>query len=1437
MPSPALPIPAPSSLPLSSLSIPLPRLCEPYPTDLDVLTHPLTSEFRAIPNTMGELLRNDYTKLITFQPSAGPFRRHIINYGVLTDGSQREVFTLAHNLDGDRTLHPAGVVFHLCVASASVRHRPPAHYLVLARAISSSTSARRPHSLVPPGRASLFSLPPPTSDPLLGLYGLVRVDTGGPDEPCQHVVRISESLTTSSSSSGRSTTTYLAIVGIPTTELSTTSRHPPLVPSSSRAVELSRDEVLIATALWAATIHQHIPRPHDLAWLGLVAVHPAILPETIRVSQAIEVFGRSLPYDPINLLRAGLVVHSREIPTRLEESYRETLDLVARPASHGCPGSLTVLLLFDAIVRTRPPVDTGSTNSAHIQRRLRRFQQCEFHILWDSIVRRNHFMFVDMQPDSERWSLQSRASRAQFTLHVKRSVAKAAKQLRAPNLKAKPPDNPTELIQSLNPQPGDVFHDSFGHVCGTRHAFPSAEVAYSTPRAHVSPPRTTSVRFSAEHFCHAVRRLDTASAQGADGLDNFAIRLWLAQVDPLSRNLAAVFNTILCGDVPPHFREMLVTSRLILIPKSDGESFRPIAIGSCLLRFLCSTALRSVSDKVANTFDEYQFGVGVPSGVEQVHHIASMILAENPDYVLVSADSANAFGSFDRRAIIGPTIDSFPELFHLIDLIYLSKPSAQLYETRSSPDACPEVRCCPSSVGSRQGCVFGSFLFSLALQPLLEDNPFTVPMPGMVSESTCLCLAYADDISFIGSPENTAKAFAWHAENYTQRLQGRLRLTKSHVLCPHHVADTSPVTFALQEAGIPDNTIPLHTDGALLVGSPLGTPAYLARVVRQALQAIHEELTALTHMPSLQARHSILRFATTQLLTHLMRTVPILDPSLNLDPHITSLDEHLRHVVSTYSSCTEPPRLDDVGWVIAQLPAAKGGLGIPSFHSRCDPALLSALHASSSLWQQRFDRHNSERLLPSTSDLIRLDPVHPNPIPPPPPNHPQPLNLVNCTRRAIPRIRSLLPASVPLPTPGDSKYQRAIMNAVADSARVAHILSNPHIEPKRKAVHVSAAGDPYLFSSCPFSFHSRLENNQWLVVTARRLLQPIPDLVAAPACSSCSGLLESAREKDDPTAALQQMAFGDFVLCCHQHHRTTFWHNPIRNHLHHILRAAFEPDEPSHSDKVRMEHDVYEAGSQRRDCLIKRPDVTIFGVPGLPPHSIDVVTATAARASTSHNNCISAGVPSKTAEALKKDQWRNTMPLLRAARPPHTFVPFAVEEGGRLGNEAMNFLKRASQHIQPTPGSSRDPPGLTHWLRSLALANARCIANCILSHIDTSNAATSARLRPSLKPAPHNTHAYPAPHPPASLPLVLANDPSTIDQTPCAPAAPLHHLRIPQAQDPGSPRPERRRRRRSGALVVGPTPTDDHLLTSSASHHVGVRDDDEEWPADTSAPG
>ena len=119
MPSPALPIPAPSSLPLSSPPIPLPRLSEPYPTDLDVLTHPLTSEFRAIPNTMGELLRNDYTKLITFQPSAGPFRRHIINYGVLTDGSQREVFTLAHNLDGDRTLRP-----RLVLSSPSVLPLP-----------------------------------------------------------------------------------------------------------------------------------------------------------------------------------------------------------------------------------------------------------------------------------------------------------------------------------------------------------------------------------------------------------------------------------------------------------------------------------------------------------------------------------------------------------------------------------------------------------------------------------------------------------------------------------------------------------------------------------------------------------------------------------------------------------------------------------------------------------------------------------------------------------------------------------------------------------------------------------------------------------------------------------------------------------------------------------------------------------------------------------------------------------------------------------------------------------------------------------------------------------------------------------------------------------------------------------------------------------------
>ena len=65
-----------------------------------------------------------------------------------------------------------------------------------------------------------------------------------------------------------------------------------------------------------------------------------------------------------------------------------------------------------------------------------------------------------------------------------------------------------------------------------------------------------------------------------------------------------------------------------------------------------------------------------------------------------------------------------------------------------------------------------------------------------------------------------------------------------------------------------------------------------------------------------------------------------------------------------------------------------------------------------------------------------------------------------------------------------------------------------------------------------------------------------------------------------------------------------------------------------------MEHDVYEAGSQRRDCLIKRPDVTIFGVPGLPPHSIDVVTATAARAQKHRFNLVMAQVTSRRHECV-----------------------------------------------------------------------------------------------------------------------------------------------------------------------------------------------------------
>ena len=1296
---------------------------------------------------------------------------------------------------------PASEVYHLMIASACVTHRDATTFTTIHDMLLCRPNACITHE---PAAAPRVDPGAPQCNPLVGLWGLARVATGlnadAPLVPLRYV-RV-DAITTQLDDSAAE---YLASVG-PVFDNNSSSPLAPDLPKSDLVdvhICLSRDQAFFATALFASWAQSKTPRHHDLSWLSHVAIpSDPYLDDRHRTYARIETFGRSLPDDPVDLLQAGLVAYSRYIPDDLHETYRTTLGSVAYPASHGCVGALKMLLLFDAFIRTIPPL--ASTDSElprpqqhaahrHLEERLRRFQDGDFHALWDSVTRRSRFDYSPRVPANQSPSSPlALASKAQHAVQVKRSVTAAAKCLRSPCSSASPPADPTPLIQSLNPQPGEPFQDMHGHIVGLRNPFPPP-----LPPVSQLPPRSRAMQFSTIQLCQSVSKTDTGSAGGPDGNDFFSLRLWWAQEDHLSDDLTVIVNLILTAQVPWSFRHLLVCSRLVLIPKDD-QRWRPISVGNTLLRFVCSSAMRRALPSISRHFSAYQFGCGTKSGTEQIHFMSSHILNSNTDFIYVSADAQNAFNSFDRSALVSPVIQHFPELFWVVWLIYLSSPSDQLFELKpTTTDSDPEYRSMPSSVGSRQGCPFGSWLYALAVHaPILVNNPYTCAAPDPTGQRA-LCLAFADDVSFIGPPDVVAQAFRWHAQQYTSVLQGTIRPQKSHVFCPHHLDRVLEIDEAF--ADFPElRQAPRSYSGIRLLGSPLGTTEYVNKYVTEVCNNIREELTLINSIPSFQVRHTLTRYATIERISHIMRTTPLFDPDLRLQPVVHRLDRCLRHTVSSYAASTYPPQLDDLGWLLSQLPGKLGGIGVPSHSSRCDPAFLSAYNDISHLWRQRVDDQGSPvQVLPTADSLFPADDTaHPNPDSSnvSTGNTACMLPTILAVRKAISRLRHTLPDLQPPPSEHTPKLQHSIMDLLHLQTRHNHVIRNPELSKFRKAVHTSACGDSYTHSTCPYSYRSRVPNLAWLVMTSRRLLQKIPDLVSAPKCSRCRAKMGSAyasvshasssSSSVPPERDRLSAEHGDLALVCPEHGRTTYWHNAVRDCFVWCMQVSF-PEARCQAEPAGM----YPGTDTRR------PDALVSGAGGLPPQVVDFRSCTPVGAHLGPRTCLQPGWSLEAGEKAKRNDWAATLRHRSFRDNHHEFTPFCVEEGGRLGNDAENLLQKLDSCLPPVAGSLRRP-GFSFWSRHLALATSRGVGQLILYHINSRDPdRCSPRFRTPHKTAGHNALFCPRPrHPPPDQDIALGPRPSFSESAPSSssssiPSPPTSTSSRPRNVHPAAPVP------------------------------------------------
>jgi hypothetical protein len=125
--------------------------------------------------------------------------------------------------------------------------------------------------------------------------------------------------------------------------------------------------------------------------------------------------------------------------------------------------------------------------------------------------------------------------------------------------------------------------------------------------------------------------------------------------------LAAFMNNVWSpGLVPPLFRQLFQSARLVPVKKADG-SLRPVGCMEGMTRFLNRAEVYELRDKVAKLLPPVQLAVAVKGGCETLGHLVEFMLATDDTKALLSADVENAFNSIDRHFVLGAARKWLPE--------------------------------------------------------------------------------------------------------------------------------------------------------------------------------------------------------------------------------------------------------------------------------------------------------------------------------------------------------------------------------------------------------------------------------------------------------------------------------------------------------------------------------------------------------------------------------------------------------------------------------------------------------------------------------------------------------------------------------------------------------------------------------------------------------
>ncbi len=419
-----------------------------------------------------------------------------------------------------------------------------------------------------------------------------------------------------------------------------------------------------------------------------------------------------------------------------------------------------------------------------------------------------------------------------------------------------------------------------------------------------------------DKFLKNLRSSKRGAASGPSGTTAEHLQVVLDD-EPCSALLHEAANHLAQADVPPEIAQAIRLGRMTALRKRDG-GVRGIVVGDMLRRLVARTFAQESAGDFEAACAPYQYALSTRAGTECIAHIFQAVTEASPSTTILSIDGIGAYDLISRGAML-QSLAAVPRAAAVLPftLLFYGQPSEYMWY-----DAQGQGHSIIQAEGGEQGDPLMPALFALGQHSTLQA------VQQSLQDGEAL-FAFLDDVYAICRPERARPIFdRLEAELQAQCGIG-INLGKTRVW---NRAGLEPAGF--DGMGAPEQpvwtggaNIPPEQRGIKVLGTPLGSPEFVARQM-QDIRAEHDLLlAALREMPELQSSWLLLSMCASTRANYYLRALP---PSQSR----AFAESHDQAMLNTLFALLDHPdgEREDVHWarMVAQLPLRLGGLGLRS---------------------------------------------------------------------------------------------------------------------------------------------------------------------------------------------------------------------------------------------------------------------------------------------------------------------------------------------------------------------------------------------------------------------------------------------------------------------------------------------------------------------------